>query len=124
MNSKNVGTEKSLIGKKCIVIQGPYKAYEGIIKEVEEYNFRVSLLSKPKTITISKSYISVDGTELEPSINSKSGMAEGFTPFLNKGEKSFRGQSPFISYQSPGPNNWESNWNTGMNSPSYNNAFR
>jgi len=58
-NAKPVskGGSDKLIGQKCCIIQGPWKGYEGLCREVAEKTVRLELSAKCKMLDVKKEWV-------------------------------------------------------------------
>ncbi len=61
-NSENKSFAKkkkdNLIGQSCIVVRGPWKGFEGKIKDADDKTVRIELLAKAKILTLGREFVS------------------------------------------------------------------
>jgi len=108
------GNKNNLIGVRCGIVAGPWKGYQGIVKEANERNCRIELTSKCKTIdcptNLVKPVSQIQDNNVAPDVV----YMEPKTPMHGK----FNPQSPY-PLQSPGFDASPA-WAGGdLNSPSY-----
>jgi transcription elongation factor SPT5 len=114
-HGKNSGpkAKDTLIGQKCAIKSGPWKGYQGIIKDGNDRTVRMELTSKCQIIDVKRELlilVSEIGKNTGPAAEGRT--MEPKTPMINRFP-----QSPMFGMNSPG---FESSpaWN-GFESPAY-----
>jgi transcription elongation factor SPT5 len=90
--------KNSLVGQRCGIVAGPWKGYQGIVKEANERNVRIELMSKCKTIDCPTNLVKpVSQINDNKAVHEDTFVMEPKTPMHGK----FNPQSPY-PLQSPG----------------------
>jgi len=106
--------QKNLIGQKCGIIAGPWKGYQGIVKEANDRNVRIEIIAKCKIIDYAR-----DKVRLLSDINDNAGTSESaYNDPKTPMHRGFNPQSPY-PLQSPGFEATSPGWGVDMASPSY-----
>lgn len=116
-NGKPTGPKgkDTLIGQKCAIKSGPWKGYQGIVKDGNERTIRLELTSKCQIIDVKRELvIPLDqiGKDTDPTKGKTVVDLEPKTPMINKFP-----QSPYFNMNSPGFENSPA-WG-GFESPAY-----
>jgi transcription elongation factor SPT5 len=117
-NGKPIGPKgkDTLIGQKCAIKTGPWKGYQGIVKDGNERTVRLELTSKCQIIDVKRELViplSEIGKATEPAEGRTTTTIdlEPKTPMINKFP-----QSPYFNMNSPG---FENSPAWGFESPAY-----